>query len=221
MFTIVPDRQDGAADRPDGPGLASAAPLSRNARLMTIREHDGRFLADTARVVGDVRLGPGVSVWYGAVIRGDVAPVVVGEGTNVQDNAVIHCDHRYANVIGRHVTIGHGAIVHGERIGDHTLIGMGAKVLGHSRIGSGCLIAAGALVPPGMEVLDGMVVVGVPGRVARPVNEADRAYLAKLPEHYMRLARHHAMNPDAPQIFTLGEIENRDDIQRNAFFNRP
>ena len=179
---------------------------------MMMTETAGAFIADTARVLGDVRLGANASVWYGAVIRGDVAPVVIGEGTNVQDNAVVHCDHLYANVIGRDVTIGHGAIVHGESVGDGTLIGMGAVVLGHTRIGKGCLIGAGAVVPPGMEVPDGMVVVGVPGKIVRPVNDDDRAYLAKLPGHYVRLAARHAAEGaeggGGPTIFAPGEIRN-------------
>ena len=175
---------------------------------MTMHEVEGGFIADTARVVGDVRLGPGVNVWYGAVIRGDVAPVVIGAGTNVQDNAVIHCDHNYANVIGENVIIGHGAIVHGECVGDNTLIGMRAVVLGHSRIGRGCLIAAGAVVPPGLDVPDEMVVMGVPGRITRQTNEADRAYLAKLPDHYIKLARRHVTDPNAPIIFDGADIRN-------------
>jgi len=177
---------------------------------MAIRKSGGSFIADTARVVGDVRLGSDVSLWYGAVVRGDVAPVVIGAGTNVQDNAVIHCDHRYANVIGERVTIGHGAIVHGELIGDGALIGMGAVVLGRSRIGRGCLVAAGAVVPPGLEVPDAMVVMGVPGKVVREVSADDRVYMEKLPEHYVRLARHHADSPDVPEIFELSEVRNRD-----------
>lgn len=177
---------------------------------MTIKERGGVYIADTARVIGDVRLGKDVSVWYGAVIRGDVAPVVIGDGTNVQDNAVIHCDHLRANVIGRDVVIGHGAIVHGELIGDGTLIGMGAKVLGRTRIGRGCLIGAGALVAPGMEVPDGSVVVGVPGKVVRGVSDEDRAYLAKLPGHYVRLAKQHARDPGSPMIFERSEILNAD-----------
>ena len=173
-----------------------------------MNRHDKAYVADTARVTGDVRLGDGVSVWYGAVIRGDVAPIVIGDRSNVQDNAVIHCDHRYANVIGRDVIIGHGAIVHGESIGDNTLIGMGATVLGRTRIGGGCVIGAGALVPPGLEVPDGTVVMGVPGKVVREVNDADRAYLAKLPEHYRRLAQRHAEHADDPRVFDLDEIRN-------------
>ncbi len=177
---------------------------------MTMRELNGYRIADTARVVGDVRIAKDVSIWYGAVIRGDVAPVVIGEGTNIQDNAVVHCDHRYANVIGAHVTIGHGAIVHGESIGDHTLIGMGAIVLGHTRIGKHCLIGAGAVVPPGLVVPDESVVVGVPGKIVRSISEADRAYLEKLPPHYVRLASRHVEHPGAPAIFEDDEIQNRD-----------
>ena len=175
---------------------------------MTIEKSGECFIADTARVVGDVRLGSNVSVWYGAVVRGDVAPVVIGSDTNVQDNAVIHCDHRYANVIGERVTIGHGAIVHGEWIGDGALIGMGAVVLGRSRIGHGCLVAAGAVVPPGLHVPDGMVVMGVPGKVVRAVSEADRVYQEKLPGHYVRLARHHSDSAGAPAIFEMSELKN-------------
>ena len=175
---------------------------------MTMQERDGRYFADTARVAGDVRLGREVNIWYGVSIRGDVAPVIIGDRTNIQDNAVIHCDHRYANVIGRDVIVGHGAIVHGELIGDNTLIGMGATVLGRTRIGSGCIIGAGAVVPPGLEVPDGSVVMGVPGRVVRQVNESDRAYLAKLPAHYTALARKHVADPDHPVVFEMSEIRN-------------
>ncbi|MEM1329443.1 MAG: gamma carbonic anhydrase family protein [Planctomycetota bacterium] len=177
---------------------------------MSMHETEGYYVADTASVIGDVRLGKDVSVWYGAVIRGDVAPIVIGAGSNVQDNAVVHCDHRYANVIGKNVIIGHGAIVHGESIGDNSLIGMGATVLGHTKIGTGCLVAAGAVVPPGLEVPDGMVVMGVPGKIVREVSDADRAYLAKLPPHYVRLARHHIASPEDPTIYTMSEIENAD-----------
>ena len=177
---------------------------------MTVGLKNGCYIADTARVVGDVRLGADVNIWYGAVVRGDVAPIVIGEGTNVQDNAVLHCDHLYANVIGARVVIGHGAIVHGESVGDGTLIGMGAVVMGRTRIGKGCLIAAGAVVPPGLEVPDGSVVMGVPGKIVRAVNDDDRVYLEKLPGHYINLARRHAERPDAPVIFDEDEIRNAD-----------
>jgi carbonic anhydrase/acetyltransferase-like protein (isoleucine patch superfamily) len=177
---------------------------------MTMHRTNDCFIADTARVVGDVRLGADVNIWYGAVVRGDVAPIVIGDGSNVQDNAVIHCDHRYANVIGRNVIIGHAAIVHGECIGDNTLIGMGAVVLGRTRIGAGCLVAAGALVPPGLHVPDHSVVMGVPGKVVRSVTDADREYLAKLPRHYVNLAQRHIDHPDDPTIVTDADLINAD-----------
>ncbi len=161
-------------------------------------------LADTARVLGEVTLGPGVGVWYGAVIRGDVAAVSIGEGTNVQDNAVVHCDSGVPNRIGRHVSIGHGAIVHGAFVGDGSLIGMGAMVLGRTRIGAGCLIAAGAVLTPGMEVPDGMLAMGVPAKVVRPVNEQEKQYLAWLAPHYVELARLHAQSPDDPRVRPWG-----------------
>lgn len=175
-----------------------------------IERRDNFYIADTARVMGDVRLGDGVSVWYGAVIRGDVAPIVIGERSNVQDNAVIHCDHLHPNVIGRDVIIGHGAIVHGEFVGDNTLIGMGAKVLGRTRIGSGCIIGAGAVVPPGMHIPDHSVVIGIPGSIARATNDADKAYLAKLPPHYEALARRHASHPDDPRVFSVSDLRGTD-----------
>ncbi len=174
---------------------------------MSMRCIHGVYLADTARVLGEVTLGRDVSIWYGVSIRGDVAPITIGDRTNVQDNAVIHCDHDYPNVIGADVTIGHGAIVHGEAVGDGTLIGMGAKLLGHSRIGRGCVIGAGAVVPPGMRVPDGMVVVGVPGKIVREVNDADRVFLAGNPPHYVRLAKLHAEPGTAdPRVFPWGRL---------------
>jgi carbonic anhydrase/acetyltransferase-like protein (isoleucine patch superfamily) len=171
---------------------------------MSMRCVQGVYLADTARVLGEVQLGSDVSVWYGAVIRGDVAPVSIGAGSNVQDNAVVHCDHGKPNRIGAHVVIGHGAIVHGEEVGDGTLIGMHATVLGRTRIGKGCLIAAGAVVPPGLVVPDGMMVVGVPGRIARPVSDEEKQYLSFLPGHYVKLARLHHEQPSDARVAPFG-----------------
>jgi carbonic anhydrase/acetyltransferase-like protein (isoleucine patch superfamily) len=152
------------------------------------RHPDGSFRAHNATVVGDVTAGDQSSFWFGAVVRGDVAPVFIGKRTNVQDNAVVHCDSGVPNIIGDDVVIGHGAIVHGRQIGDGSLIGMGATVLGRTVIGKGCLIAAGAVVPPGLLVPDGMVVMGVPGKVVRPVSADDLKYMNWLPSHYVELA---------------------------------
>ena len=172
---------------------------------MAMRIVHSVFLADTARVLGEVTLAADVSIWYGVSIRGDVAPVTIGAGTNVQDNAVIHCDSDQPNHIGANVTIGHGAIVHGRSIGDGTLVGMGAVVLGGTRIGRRCLIAAGAVVPPGLEVPDEMVVMGVPGKIVRPTNEKEREYLQWLAPHYVKLARMHVEQPGHPRIKPWGE----------------
>ncbi|MEX0885713.1 MAG: gamma carbonic anhydrase family protein [Phycisphaeraceae bacterium] len=167
---------------------------------MSITRIQAAYLADTARVVGQVSLAANANLWYGAVIRGDVAPVSVGEGTNIQDNAVVHCDSDAPNVIGAHVSIGHGAIVHGRVVGDGSLVGMHATVLGETVIGDGCLIAAGALVPPGLNVPDGHVVMGVPGRIVRPVTGEEREYLRWLAPHYVELAQRHAQQPDDARV---------------------
>lgn len=167
---------------------------------MSIRSLHGAYLADTARVLGEVELGVSVSLWYGVAVRGDVARVSIGEGTNVQDNAVVHCDSGRPNLIGRYVTIGHGAIVHGEAVGDGTLVGMGAVLLGRTKIGRGCLIAAGAVVPPGTAVPDGMLVMGVPGKVVRAVNDDEKKYLVWLAPHYVQLARLHHEDPLHPRV---------------------
>ena len=165
-----------------------------------MRRHGHAFLAPTAAVLGEVTLGENVNVWPGVSVRGDVAAVTIGAGSNVQDNASVHCDAGKPNVIGAHVSIGHNAIVHGREVGDGTLIGMGAIVMGGTRIGRGCLIAAGALVPPGLVVPDGHAVIGLPGRVAREVTAEEVAYLAWLAPHYVTLAAGHADTPDDPRF---------------------
>ena len=146
------------------------------------------FAASTCIVTGDVTIAELASVWFGAVIRGDVAPISVGRRTNVQDNAVIHCDTDVPNSIGDDVTIGHGAIVHGKSVGNGTLIGMHATVLSRTIIGNQCMIAAGAVVPPDLVVPDRMVVMGVPGRIVRPVKPEELQYMRWLSAHYAELA---------------------------------
>jgi carbonic anhydrase/acetyltransferase-like protein (isoleucine patch superfamily) len=150
------------------------------------------YAAPTGVVVGDVTIGEDSSVWFGACIRGDVAPVVIGKRVNVQDNAVIHCDSGVANVIEDDVVIGHNATVHGAHVGAGSLIGMAATVLGQTKIGKNCLIAAGAVVPPGMVVPDGHVVMGVPGKVVRPTNDKEKEYMSWLAPHYVELAKKYA-----------------------------
>ncbi len=152
------------------------------------RSTSGVFLAYNATATGEVSIGEQSSLWFNAVVRGDVAPVQIGRRVNVQDCAVVHCDTGVPNVIEDDVVIGHGAIVHGAFVGYGSLIGMGATVLGQSRIGRECLIAAGAVVPPGLIVPDRHVVMGVPGKVVRPIKDSELQYMQRLVTHYVELA---------------------------------
>jgi carbonic anhydrase/acetyltransferase-like protein (isoleucine patch superfamily) len=148
----------------------------------------GYFVAHNATIVGDVSVGEQSSFWFNTVARGDVAPLSVGRRVNVQDGAILHCDTDVSNTIEDDVSIGHGAIVHGTFVGRGTLIGMGAVVLSRTRIGSECLIGAGAVLAPGMEVADRSVVMGVPGKVVRAVNDEDLRYMRWLTGRYIELA---------------------------------
>ena len=142
------------------------------------------FVAPTAVLIGDVQIESGASIWFGVVLRGDVAPIRIGRKTNVQDNTVIHVDADAPTTLGEHVTIGHGAIVHGCVVEDGAQVGMGAIVLSLAHIGSGSMIAAGAVVPEGMEVPAESVVMGVPGRVRRDVSREEAAALIERDEAY-------------------------------------
>jgi autotransporter-associated beta strand protein len=146
------------------------------------------FLAHNATLTGNVTIGELSGFWFSAVVRGDVAPIRIGKRVNVQDCAVLHCDTDVPNEIEDDVTIGHSAIVHGMFVGQGSLIGMGAKLLGRTKIGRECLIAAGAVVPPGLEVPDRMVVMGVPGKIVRPVKEEELKYMRWLTPHYVEVA---------------------------------
>ncbi len=148
----------------------------------------GAWVADTASVIGDIDLGRDASVWFGAVLRGDNAPIRVGAGSNVQDNAVLHTDPGNPLTIGEFVTIGHQAMLHGCTIGDGSLIGIQAIVLNGARIGRGCLIGAGALITEGKEIPDGSVVMGAPGKVVRQLAPADTARLLASAEGYVMRA---------------------------------
>lgn len=129
------------------------------------RDEGAVFVAPNSTVLGDVVLGPGSSVWYGAVLRGDDGTLTLGENTNVQDNAVLHCDPGGAVTLGKNVTVGHCALVHGCTVGDGSLIGMHATLLNHCVVGKNCIIGAGALVPEGKIIPDDSLVVGVPGKI--------------------------------------------------------
>jgi carbonic anhydrase/acetyltransferase-like protein (isoleucine patch superfamily) len=148
----------------------------------------GAFIAPTATIAGDVTIASGASVWFGAVIRADSAAVRIGERSNVQDNCVIHVDEGMPCVIGADVTLGHGAVVHGATVEDGAMIGMRATVLNGAVVGAGCIVAAQALVPEGKHVAAGQLIMGVPGKVARAVTEAEHARVAEGVVHYQRYA---------------------------------
>lgn len=134
--------------------------------------HDDCWVAPDANVIGKIVLEAGSSIWFGATLRGDNEVIHVGEGTNVQENTVMHTDMGYPLTIGEGCTIGHKALLHGCTIGDNTLIGMGAVVLNGAKIGKNCLIGANALITENKEIPDGSLVMGAPGKVVRTLDEA-------------------------------------------------
>lgn len=153
--------------------------------------HPGAFVAPTASVIGDVTLHAGTSVWFGAVLRGDVEQISVGASSNVQDNCTLHADPGFPVRVGERVSIGHNAVVHGATVEDDCLIGMGATVLNGAVIGAGSLVAAQALVPQGMRVPPGSLVAGVPARVRRELGPEERAELTLNSTRYAELAELH------------------------------
>ena len=147
------------------------------------------FVAPGAVIVGEVTLGARASIWFNSVLRGDVAPIVVGDDTNVQDLTTVHVDEGQPARIGARVTIGHRAIIHGCTIEDDCLIGMGAIVLSGAVIGAGSLIGAGALVREGQVIPPGTLALGAPARTVGPVTDAHRAAIRQGAEHYVALSR--------------------------------
>jgi carbonic anhydrase/acetyltransferase-like protein (isoleucine patch superfamily) len=153
--------------------------------------HPSAFIASTAAVMGDVTLGEEVSVWYGAVLRGDMAPIVIGSQSNIQDGTIVHVDAGVPCTVGRRVGVGHRVILHGCTVGDDCLIAMGSVLLNGVSIGAGSVVAAGAVVPEGMQVPPGSLVMGVPGRIVRPVDAALSSRAAATWRHYVKEARAH------------------------------
>lgn len=151
--------------------------------------HPSVRLAENAVVVGDVTLEENVSVWYGAVLRGDAGAIRVGRGSNLQDNVTVHCAMDTPTVLGENVVVGHGAILHSCTVGNGCLIGMGAVLLDGCAIGEGAVVGAGAVVPPGKEVPPRSVVMGVPGKVVREVSGEEARAALENAAHYVQLAR--------------------------------
>jgi carbonic anhydrase/acetyltransferase-like protein (isoleucine patch superfamily) len=147
------------------------------------------FVADNATIVGDVTLGAQCTVWFNAVIRGDVNAIRIGDKTNVQDGAVLHCTYqKAATTIGARVSIGHKAIVHGCTVEDDVLIGMGAIVMDHAVVGTGCIVAAGAVVLENTQCEPGYLYAGVPARRIKPVTEEQRANMLRTADNYVLYA---------------------------------
>jgi carbonic anhydrase/acetyltransferase-like protein (isoleucine patch superfamily) len=159
------------------------------------------YLAKNATVVGDVKLGDHASVWYGAVLRGDINRIVVGHHSNIQDNAVLHLADDYGCIVGNYVTVGHSAIVHACKVGDEVLIGMGAIILDGAVIGKQSLIGAKALVKQGMKIPPGSLVLGAPAKVVRKLTPQERAGLKYWATKYVANGAYclkHQINVGAP-----------------------
>src|SRR5512135_2997180 len=149
------------------------------------------FLARGAIVLGEVRLGRDASVWYNSVVRGDTERIAIGDETNIQDLTMVHADPGVPCLVGCRVTVGHRVILHGCTVEDECLIGMGAILLNGVRVGKGSVIGAGALLVEGLEVPPSSVVMGVPGRVVRTVNDAMRKRIDRAWRHYVSAAQRH------------------------------
>jgi carbonic anhydrase/acetyltransferase-like protein (isoleucine patch superfamily) len=153
--------------------------------------HATAFIAPTAAVMGDVTIGEDASVWYGAVLRGDMAPIVIGAQSNIQDGSIVHVDDGVPCTVGRRVAVGHRVVLHGCIVEDDCLIAMGSLLLNGVKIGSGSVVAAGAVIPEGMQIAPGSLVMGVPGRIVRPVDAALARRVAATWSHYVQEARAH------------------------------
>jgi carbonic anhydrase/acetyltransferase-like protein (isoleucine patch superfamily) len=153
--------------------------------------HPSAFIAPTASVLGEITLDAESSVWYGAVLRGDMAPILIGAQSNLQDGSIVHVDDGVPCQVGRRVGVGHRVVLHGCIVEDECLIGMGSVVLNEARIGTGSVVAAGAVIPEGMQVPPRSLVMGVPGRIVRPVDAELSQRIAETWSHYVEQARAH------------------------------
>ena len=155
------------------------------------RVHPTAYVHPSAEVIGRVVLKKDVSIWPLVVLRGDIETITVGEQSNIQDNSVVHTSHGIPVVLGKGVTIGHAAIIHGTRVGPYSLIGMGAILLDGSVIGAECLIGAGAVIPEKVHIPPRSLVLGVPGKVVRPLRREEIADLHRRAKDYVRYANQH------------------------------
>ena len=147
------------------------------------------YVAPGASVIGDVHIAAQASIWFGAVLRGDIERLTIGQGSNIQDNSVLHSDAGMPLVLGARVTVGHAVTLHGCRVGDGTLVGIGAIIMNGARIGNRSIVGAGALVTEGKEFPDGVLILGSPARVVGPLTAAELAQLATSAQHYIDRAQ--------------------------------
>ena len=151
---------------------------------------DSAFIAETADIIGNVTIKENASIWYKAVLRGDDGKVIVGENSNVQDGTIVHCGENEPTIIGNNVTIGHAAIIHGCKIGDNSLIGMGSTVLDNAEIGEFTMVGAGSLVT-GKKFPSGVLLLGSPAKVVRELTEEEKLSLKKSALHYVEMGKKH------------------------------
>jgi carbonic anhydrase/acetyltransferase-like protein (isoleucine patch superfamily) len=155
------------------------------------------FVGDNAILIGDVTVGARASIWFGAVLRGDVFHIRVGDETSIQDNSVIHVTHaQYATQVGSRCTVGHGVTLHGCTVGDLCIVGMGATILDQAVIGDRCIVGAGALVTPGTKIPAGHLAVGSPARPKRALTDEELTWLEASALHYVELINKYAADPD-------------------------
>lgn len=162
------------------------------------RVHPDAFVAPTAVLVGDVEVGPGASIWFNVVLRGDESRIVIGAGSNVQDNAVIHCAADLPTVVGENVTIGHQALLEGCVVEDGAVVGMGSIMLQRTRLGAGSMLAAGAVLTEGREVPPGHLAAGIPAEVKKPLSGSSASWVTRTAEHYLESGRRYRKGLRAP-----------------------
>lgn len=168
--------------------------------MMTPSMHAIRdyFVASTALVAGNVTLGPGANVWFGCVVRGDLAAIALGPRANLQDGCIVHTDSDAPLIVGAGVVVGHGAILHGAAIGQDSLVGMGARLLSGSVLGEECLVAAGTVVTEGRRIPPRSVVMGVPGKVVRAIETEELERTRAIAAHYLEMAQRYARGDFPP-----------------------
>jgi carbonic anhydrase/acetyltransferase-like protein (isoleucine patch superfamily) len=156
-----------------------------------LKIHPTAFIAPTAAVMGDVTVGENASLWYHTVVRGDMAPIIIGSDSNIQDGTIVHVDEEVPCTVGQRVAVGHRVILHGCTVADDCLIGMGSVLLNGVTVGAGSVIAAGAVIPEGMQIPPKSLVMGVPGRIIRAVDPALAERVKATWSHYVEEARAH------------------------------